>query len=487
MATPPRTGPPCSISSSSGRAGSKTGVGLVLDLGASHAVDQVDLTTVGSPTSVSVYVSATAPATLAGSPPTAPPTSPPPTPPSLSTSPRPGATSSSGSPSSRPCREASAGDRRSGGQGWLTSRRTPSSWPHTSPATPTPSGGCSPTSRPALGRRPAHDGHPHDAADGLQDGLARRTAGPRLPGRRGRHHLAAPGGGQRLPGPAPGGEGTPYRGPARRPRRAGRPGSAHTASGERDDPELAAIADERRRALLSALATLPAEQRAALVLVDMEGTPSPRSPRCSSVRRGREVALLARRGLAPRCATAAEPRPRARSRGTLRRCRPSHRTSPPTHPTPPRRRCPVTGRPDELGGGTPPPGRGAAHRADARRRRARMDDVLAGPEPGREPEREPEREGAASAVPSAMVTPLVARRRPGSRVAWSPRRRSWSAAVLAAPHLSSSSSSSATESGSGVAGRAVPPAATESPNRRGTPARAQGRARAWRRTPSRRG
>ncbi len=48
-------------------------------------------------------------------------------------------------------------------------------------------------------------------------------------------------------------------------------GSAHTATGDRDDPEQAAIADERRRALLAALATLPGEQRAALVLVDMEG------------------------------------------------------------------------------------------------------------------------------------------------------------------------------------------------------------------------
>jgi RNA polymerase sigma-70 factor (ECF subfamily) len=48
-------------------------------------------------------------------------------------------------------------------------------------------------------------------------------------------------------------------------------GSARTASGDRDDPEQAAIADERRRALLAALATLPGEQRAALVLVDMEG------------------------------------------------------------------------------------------------------------------------------------------------------------------------------------------------------------------------
>ena len=38
-----------------------------------------------------------------------------------------------------------------------------------------------------------------------------------------------------------------------------------------DDPEAHALADERRRAVLDALATLPADQRAALVLVDMEG------------------------------------------------------------------------------------------------------------------------------------------------------------------------------------------------------------------------
>ena len=37
------------------------------------------------------------------------------------------------------------------------------------------------------------------------------------------------------------------------------------------DPEARALADERRRAVLTALATLPADQRAALVLVDMEG------------------------------------------------------------------------------------------------------------------------------------------------------------------------------------------------------------------------
>jgi RNA polymerase sigma-70 factor, ECF subfamily len=39
------------------------------------------------------------------------------------------------------------------------------------------------------------------------------------------------------------------------------------------DPEEAALADERRRAVLAALDTLPIEQRAALVLVDMEGFP----------------------------------------------------------------------------------------------------------------------------------------------------------------------------------------------------------------------
>ncbi len=50
-------------------------------------------------------------------------------------------------------------------------------------------------------------------------------------------------------------------------------GSTLTATGEADDPEQAAIRDDRRRALLAALATLPAEQRAALVLVDMEGHP----------------------------------------------------------------------------------------------------------------------------------------------------------------------------------------------------------------------
>ena len=48
-------------------------------------------------------------------------------------------------------------------------------------------------------------------------------------------------------------------------------GSTLTATGAAHDPEQAAIREDRRRALMSGLATLPAEQRAALVLVDMEG------------------------------------------------------------------------------------------------------------------------------------------------------------------------------------------------------------------------
>lgn len=40
-----------------------------------------------------------------------------------------------------------------------------------------------------------------------------------------------------------------------------------------DDPALASVRAERRRAVLEALALLPDEQRAALVLVDMEGYP----------------------------------------------------------------------------------------------------------------------------------------------------------------------------------------------------------------------
>jgi hypothetical protein len=49
-----------------GPAGLKTGVGLVLDLGARHDVSSVDLTFVGAPTSFSLYVTDQSPTTVRG-------------------------------------------------------------------------------------------------------------------------------------------------------------------------------------------------------------------------------------------------------------------------------------------------------------------------------------------------------------------------------------------------------------------------------------
>jgi RNA polymerase sigma-70 factor (ECF subfamily) len=125
-------------------------------------------------------------------------------------------------------------------------------------------------------------GNPHDAADGLQDGLiaAYRRAGSfrgdaavttwlhrvivnacldRLRAAKVRRTEPLP---DSLP-PHPGQQSVGHD-------RADR-GSAAAAGPI--DPAEAAIAEERRRAVLRALSTLPAEQRAALVLVDMEGYP----------------------------------------------------------------------------------------------------------------------------------------------------------------------------------------------------------------------
>jgi RNA polymerase sigma-70 factor, ECF subfamily len=117
-------------------------------------------------------------------------------------------------------------------------------------------------------------GNPHDAADGLQDGLV--AAYRRAESFRGDaavttwlHRVVVNACLDRLR--------------AAKVRRAdalpddiddhaGR-GSTYTSTSPMDDPEASAIADDRRRAVLEALATLPPEQRAALVLVDMEGYP----------------------------------------------------------------------------------------------------------------------------------------------------------------------------------------------------------------------
>ena len=115
-------------------------------------------------------------------------------------------------------------------------------------------------------------GNPHDAADGLQDGLV--AAYRRADSFRGEaavttwlHRVVVNACLDRLR--------------AAKVRRTealrddldevGGRGSVVTSGGDRDDPEQAALGDERRRALLAALGMLPVEQRAALVLVDMEG------------------------------------------------------------------------------------------------------------------------------------------------------------------------------------------------------------------------
>jgi RNA polymerase sigma-70 factor (ECF subfamily) len=117
-------------------------------------------------------------------------------------------------------------------------------------------------------------GNPHDAADGLQDGLvaAYRRAGTF----RGDaavttwlHRVVVNACLDRIrANQVRRAEALPDDLDERRDR-----GSSYTSTGPAADPEQAAIAADRRRAVLAALATLPVEQRAALVLVDMEGYP----------------------------------------------------------------------------------------------------------------------------------------------------------------------------------------------------------------------
>jgi RNA polymerase sigma-70 factor (ECF subfamily) len=120
-------------------------------------------------------------------------------------------------------------------------------------------------------------GNPHDAADGLQDGLV--AAYRRADSFRGdaavttwMHRVVVNACLDRL-------RAAKVRRAEALPddldehRAGGARGSSYTSTSPVEDPEQAAMADDRRRAVLAALATLPAEQRAALVLVDMEGYP----------------------------------------------------------------------------------------------------------------------------------------------------------------------------------------------------------------------
>ena len=120
-------------------------------------------------------------------------------------------------------------------------------------------------------------GNPHDAADGLQDGLV--AAYRRADSFRGDaavttwlHRVVVNACLDRLRA-AKVRRADPLPDDLDEHRAGGARASAYTSTSPVDDPVQAAITDDRRRAVLAALETLPAEQRAALVLVDMEGYP----------------------------------------------------------------------------------------------------------------------------------------------------------------------------------------------------------------------
>ena len=197
-------------------------------------------------------------------------------------------------------------DRRS-----ATSGPTPSCWPRTSQGDPDAFGVLFGRHRDRLWAVALRTmGNPEDAADGLQDGLvaAYRRAGS-LP-RRGRgDHLAAPGRGQRLPGPDPGREGTPRR--ARCPTTWRSTPAAAPSRPPPTPPRTRPTVRSPRSAggrCSTRSPPCPAEQRAALVLVDMEGYPVAEAARDARVRgRHREVAVLARPGPARACCSASSP------------------------------------------------------------------------------------------------------------------------------------------------------------------------------------
>lgn len=114
------------------------------------------------------------------------------------------------------------------------------------------------------------------------------------------------------------------------------PGRHHGAAVDVATPEQAALAGDRRRLVLEALATLPVEQRAALVLVDMEGWSVAEAAAALDCAEGTVKSRCARgrARLAPLLEAALEDRdePRAGASGNPPASRPVTSTDPPRGP-----------------------------------------------------------------------------------------------------------------------------------------------------------
>ena len=305
-----------------------------------------------------------------------------------------------------------------------------------------------PAPRPAVGGGAAHDGQPRGRRRRAPGRAGRGLpAGRLLPRRRGRHHLAAPGRGQRLPGPAAGGEGPPRRAAARRPRRARATAARwRTADRRRRRPRRPARWPTSAGGWCSARwRTLPAEQRAALVLVDMEGYPVAEAAemldcaagtvksRCS---RGRARLAGCSASLAPGTVTRTTPSPgtppvAARPIQDARAGPPPRPESDRPRPTAPERRCTtMTDEPEtrarprqeeQVAACSPTPGTTEPMPADVAARLDRVLADLAG--------RARRRRGR------PVVRPRRPRRRRRGRRCWSPPRP-WSSSASASARSS---------------------------------------------------
>ena len=143
-----------------------------------------------------------------------------------------------------------------------------------------------PAPRPAVGGRPAHHGQPRGRrrrAAGRDDRGV--PAGRVVPRGRRRDHLAAPGRRQRLPRPAPGGEGAPGRPAARRPRGVRRPaGASRSPTGPRPTRRTSRWPTSAAGSCSPRSPSCPPSSAPPWCWWTWRATRSPTSPRCSTAR-----------------------------------------------------------------------------------------------------------------------------------------------------------------------------------------------------------